>query len=1555
MEVVDKFRIFATKIKNSSINPESKARIMINRLLNLKTTQKITLILTTLLLLPSVAMATIYDTTGKQVKSMTNVGNANVHYGWDVNNGNKWSISYESGDVSITGGATTLQFTLNAGKTMTLSTSKPTNESGDFRKISLVGLNENLSTTISFGSENLSSISTEVFAPESPIKWESQEITITITNNQSENISCTINSISFLTGTQSSEEFSWGELTPGDYSDIDGLSKTINGSNTSIEGHCEAGTMFNLPLTSSNSITINYFSSNPEVADVIKDMGTVTIKSAGEATITAIPQETDDNTYYSPSSYSYNINITAIDEYYGLTVAGKRVTSGNATNITSEDITEGKISYNNNILTLNGVKTSSLTEGPFIFYDESSNHTIKIQNTNVINGYITSEGGTLNIQKGSESSSLEMIGSNDTEGPICYFSSITLDDGLYINCYSYDDAKQDYSYLPEAYYDNGGFRHPLNYVDRIIISSNKPTISNPSIWIGSVEVNENGTFNDYNAEQVSFNSSTKTLTLSGAILYYDIVSSYPELNILLKENKNIPTTMSTSTKIISTNPDATLSFSSENGGYLSTSLGNGRIPWEGFANDTKPTFNNGLVYLANGDCQFIRVLPAPTISMDESSVSVTGLGDGYGNYFNYFYSINYEDGEGNVSKTEEPLEPESVEVLNIPVTVKPFTISVSAAYTDQFGNKAESAETIGKYFGFAESELTVPYQASVNAPSIVPTLPDGVTVTYSKIVEPDSPGPSNDYQIDATGKITIDAPTETSPAYMATFPVPENTSFEILNQSSLVSDVTKYFINPFTLTVTKKPLKDVTIEDIPDQPFTGDAITPEVVIKNGDLPITDDDCEIAYSDNTNVGTATVTITPTETSYYSGSATKTFKITALSIADATVTLESGTEFTYNEAKNVPTIESVILTIGTSTPDKPAPTISLTAETDYTISYTKGGEAIDADNVINAGTYKMVLTGKGNFTGTKEVEFTISPRAIESMTFSLSATDFTYNAQAQKPTVTLQFDNGGTAKTIPTTNYDVTYSGDCINVGTYSVSATLKGNYSGSADGPSFTISQAAISAVTLEKTQLSWTGEEQTVDVASVKAGDVDVPSSDYTVSGNKGKEPGTYTVTVTATGSNFKGSATATFVIDGGYMLWVGNTLVTPDNKDDVLGDKGETQDGRERETGSFIYNPENNTLLVIHSDAELAIESRLPKLFIHLTGENKLKKVTFNNQGNTDNTGELLFTCDSNFPGTAIIKNTAGESAITGFSSVDYEFDLRPIAPAKAKYTNGQMTDSLGVVTDSLTIGVPLTPLTGDEPEILNPDDFTVTNPDGSTATIDLSGAAVNNIYYTLPESTDGQGYDAESNTISVIDPMTDAAVEEIAKQTMEKSTSVGSEEYAENFVGMTFIVQGGEGVIKIIQEVVEGYEFHLKIGDDPSIVVGEGQTGDVTIEVPYKLDDATYCWLYLVKKASGSRILDGTRVGKRDRAHGTIYSVNIKVKAVASSKSATQASGGTVTPQENLTITGIVEIKNDTPNSNTTAAKTDDRWYSIDGRRIDKPTQKGIYIRNRKKIVIK
>ena len=82
-----------------------------------------------------------------------------------------------------------------------------------------------------------------------------------------------------------------------------------------------------------------------------------------------------------------------------------------------------------------------------------------------------------------------------------------------------------------------------------------------------------------------------------------------------------------------------------------------------------------------------------------------------------------------------------------------------------------------------------------------------------------------------------------------------------------------------------------------------------------------------------------------------------------------------------------------------------------------------------------------------------------------------------------------------------------------------------------------------------------------------------------------------------------------------------------------------------------------------------------------------------------------------------------------------------------------------------------------------------------------------------------------------------------------------------------------------------------------------------------------------------------------------GSVRQVKVKPKSVASTNSATKVSGGTITVETNTVITGIEDIQGD----NRSQSIQHDKWYTLDGRQIDKPSQKGLYIKNNKKVVIK
>ncbi len=88
----------------------------------------------------------------------------------------------------------------------------------------------------------------------------------------------------------------------------------------------------------------------------------------------------------------------------------------------------------------------------------------------------------------------------------------------------------------------------------------------------------------------------------------------------------------------------------------------------------------------------------------------------------------------------------------------------------------------------------------------------------------------------------------------------------------------------------KRDLGSCVIANIDDQTYTGSAIEPDVTVTDGETTLTlGTDYEVAYSDNTIVGTATITITGKEN--YAGTTSKTFNIVK---ATPTVTAPAAVE-------------------------------------------------------------------------------------------------------------------------------------------------------------------------------------------------------------------------------------------------------------------------------------------------------------------------------------------------------------------------------------------------------------------------------------------------------------------------------------------------------------------------------------------------------------------------------------------------------------------------------------------------------------------------------------
>ena len=242
-------------------------------------------------------------------------------------------------------------------------------------------------------------------------------------------------------------------------------------------------------------------------------------------------------------------------------------------------------------------------------------------------------------------------------------------------------------------------------------------------------------------------------------------------------------------------------------------------------------------------------------------------------------------------------------------------------------------------------------------------------------------------------------------------------------------------IADFTIGYTDTPLGLISNCDIiMDQTtyvYNGEPQIPEITVKDGDKVLTagSDYILIFVPDNVNVGTCTVHITGFFN--YCGTVSKEFEIIpsdTQKIPMSACSVSVDKTFTYTGSAITP---AVTVTYNNK---------QLTKDTDYTVSY--------SDN-INPGTATVTITGKGNYTGSKSVNFTIKEPEqkktdISDCNITLDKTVYTYDGLAKKPAVTVTY---GSATLSQGTDYTVSYSNN-INIGNATVTVTGMGNYTGS---------------------------------------------------------------------------------------------------------------------------------------------------------------------------------------------------------------------------------------------------------------------------------------------------------------------------------------------------------------------------------------------------------------------------------------------------------------------------------------------------------------------------
>ena len=202
--------------------------------------------------------------------------------------------------------------------------------------------------------------------------------------------------------------------------------------------------------------------------------------------------------------------------------------------------------------------------------------------------------------------------------------------------------------------------------------------------------------------------------------------------------------------------------------------------------------------------------------------------------------------------------------------------------------------------------------------------------------------------------------------------------------------------------------------------------------------------------------------------------------------------------------------------------------------------------------------------------------------------------------------------------------------------------------------------------------------------------------------------------------------------------------------------------------------------------------------------------------------------------------------------------------------------------------------------------------NDDGTE--VDLSNVIINDILFTLKnqDSPEGDGYDPDLDCIVLNTVVAASAVNSL----VEKGLLPGTDEYAAEFTGLTFLMPAGEGEIIVTSQELNGVYLMVKVGKEKPVLISMPEMGDYSI--PYKSNTKTYVYLW-----NGGTDANSTR-GKKSMTDARVRNVSYKKLA-----------------------NGIQPIVLDTVG--------DQPWYDLSGRPISKPVKKGIYIHGNRKVVIK
>lgn len=304
---------------------------------------------------------------------------------------------------------------------------------------------------------------------------------------------------------------------------------------------------------------------------------------------------------------------------------------------------------------------------------------------------------------------------------------------------------------------------------------------------------------------------------------------------------------------------------------------------------------------------------------------------------------------------------------------------------------------------------------------------------------------------------------------------------------------------------------DVVVEKIPNQAYTGQPIVPDVTVTCGEYKLIEGlDYQLNCTGNTEIGQASVTISGVNG--FKDSRTELFKI-ASSIEQAEV---KGLKESYAFTGQPLTAEQLGITevsIGST----------ILSTSDYIVAFAK-----ECDG-MSVGKQTVVLTGTGNYGGSKKFEITITAKNIADVDIVMSgfAESLPYEERLEQ-NVTLTW---GAITLQKGTDYEVSCAPG-QNADTYVMTITGQGNYAGTIE-KQYNVEQAAVDSLEIKDVSSDYTYNGQAIEPKPrVLLGNVELKEGvDYTLTYANNVNVGVATLYVTGTGTCFSGEKEVAFTI----------------------------------------------------------------------------------------------------------------------------------------------------------------------------------------------------------------------------------------------------------------------------------------------------------------------------------------------------------------------------------------------------------------------------------------